>query len=781
MMEDAINLANEMTATHAQRHSHSQSPPQSPTGSEKMEYPAEPSLEHTPSLISKLKNSIRRSPKTERKRTFSDDRPPKGDAEEELSLGAQEAYNVLVVRGSERPGGRDDPEAGAERVSVSSDAVFGDAASAELPGAQAPSAAASSGFPPTRAPSSKGSSGLPQPPPRPMPKPRLDSSSSSKKSELPIPKPRPEIVQRVEPTIRRPPDSPEAPVKEKESHIPVPASRRENPSETKERQREQLKRTIEIVRMESPARDEGSFAGPGPGSGPDHDTKDSTPEPDSDSTRRSSTSEGGGGGGGDSSSKVTSLFDDDFSEPSPREIMSKLARESRMRRNLDHQRVLSGENQDSPAASITRTRREPTGIPVKAASASASASASAAGGGSEEAEKEEEEEVDTNPLRMLRGGAIPIRSSRGAGNSPAKSSAASALRYPKFGFQSAGGCGGGSKSGGEAGGGGPSSSSEAAPKLPPRAQSVSGDGEGGALPPPRRGGDGEAAPSLPPRTPLRQLSMPVLNSRPRERRNPLVYSETSGCDPSAPPHPLSRSDSSSTHTPPPPPSPSPSPPLHHTSLPPAGSYSASFDACSSSSALSSRPSPAFLRSVSLHDEPCPPDLPQAPSRPRPRPHPLSLPPQPAPAPAPTPLGLEASARSDLASHHYYGVDESELDSSSDDVFLSSRRSLPPAPASPPATHRTPPRLARGGVRVGGDGGGGGGPKFAPDSVQCSLEQLGFFNQHDPFWVQSVRLPEGTPSHDSTYSSEEVSPLLLVSYKNSDNVSYEDLLDFGLDR
>ena len=98
-MEDAINLANEMTATHAQRHSQSQSPPQSPTGSEKisLEYPEHVS-EPSPSLISKLKNSIRRSPKTERKRTFSDDRPPKGDVEEEMPPGAQEAYNVLVVR-----------------------------------------------------------------------------------------------------------------------------------------------------------------------------------------------------------------------------------------------------------------------------------------------------------------------------------------------------------------------------------------------------------------------------------------------------------------------------------------------------------------------------------------------------------------------------------------------------------------------------------------------------------------------------------------------------------
>ena len=708
-MEDAINLANEMTATHAQRHSQSLSPPQSPTGSEKisLEYPEQVS-EPSSSLISKLKNSIRRSPKTERKRTFSDDRPPKGDVEEEMPPGAQEAYNVLVVRGSEKQNSRDDYEAGAERVSVSSDAVFRDVAEPNLPDPQA----SSQGFPQTRLSSSKGS-GLPQPPPRPMPKPRLDS----KKSELPVPKPRPEIVQRVEPTIRRPPDSPEDPVKEKESHIPVPASRKENLSETKEREREQLKRTIEIVRMESPAREEAPAA-------PGLDTKESTPEPDSDSTRRSSTSEGA-----DSSSKVMSLFEEDFSEPSPREIMSKLARESRMRRNLDHQRVLSGENQDAQAASITRARREPSGIPVKTASATC-----------EEVEKEEEE-VDTNPLRMLRGGAIPIRTSRGAGNSPAKSSA-SALRYPRFGFQS-----GGSRNGGDAGGAPP----EAAPKLPPRAQSISTDSEGGVLPSSRRGGGGEDAPSVPPRTPLRQLSMPALNSRPRERRNPLMYSKNSGCNPTTVPHSLSHTDNNTPSS------------VHHLS---AGNYSASFDA--SSSPLASRPSLGFARSVSLHDEPCPPDLPQAPSRPRP--HPLSISPHAGRLP-----GTEVSVRSDVASHHYYGVDESALDSSSDDVFVSSRRSLPSPPTSP--TYHVTSHF------VGGGSGSGGGVsrKFAPNSVKCSLEQLGFYNQHDPFWVQTVQLPERTPSHDTTYSSEEISPLLLVNYKNSDNVSYEDLLDFGLDR
>ncbi|XP_070206873.1 activated Cdc42 kinase-like isoform X2 [Littorina saxatilis] len=394
MMEDAINLANMVDATRAQRHSHSQSPPQSPTDSGKMDF-SEHTMEHAaPSLMSKLKNSIRRSPKSDRKRTFSDDRAPKG--EEEPPPEAQEAYNALVVRGSEKQSTRDDTEAGAARVSVSSDAVFAsDVSEPHLPEPYAASSSSSAGFPQTRlsSSSSKGS-GMPQPPPRPMPKPRLDP----KKTDIPVPKPRPEIVQRVEPTIRKPPDSPEVPVKEKDSsHIPVPASRKESTTETKEREREQLKRTIEIVRLESPAKDD-----PPTTVVPEVDTKESTPEPDSDSTHRSSISEG-------AESKITSLFDEDFNEPSPREVMSKLARESRMRRNLDHQRVLSGENQDLQAASVTRTRpREPSGIPVKATLATG-----------EDLEKEDEE-VDTNPLRMLRGGAIPLRTSRGAGRRTAK-------------------------------------------------------------------------------------------------------------------------------------------------------------------------------------------------------------------------------------------------------------------------------------------------------------------------------------------------------------------------
>ncbi|XP_076452018.1 uncharacterized protein LOC143287697 isoform X2 [Babylonia areolata] len=383
MMEDAITLANEVTATRAQRHSQSQSPPQSPTFLEKAapDFP-ESVVEPSPSLICKLKNSIRRSPKSERKRTFSDDRPPKGDVEEDIPLGAQEAYNALVVRGTDKP-----DQVGEERLSVSSDAVFAaDAVDSHPPEPRVPTV----GAPQAHVPSSKGS-GMPQPPPRPMPKPRLDP----KKSELPVPKPRPEIIQRVEP-IRRPPDSPEVPLKEKDSQIPVTSSRKESWSESKEREREQLKKTIEIVRMESPAREEV------PSAAPDLDTKESTPEPDSDSTRPSSASEAG------DSTKVMSLFEEDFSEPSPREIMSKLARESRMRRNMDHQRVLSGENQDTQASSMARARREPSGIPPKASSTPA-----------EEGDRDEEE-VDTNPLRMLRGGAIPIRTSRGAGRRTAK-------------------------------------------------------------------------------------------------------------------------------------------------------------------------------------------------------------------------------------------------------------------------------------------------------------------------------------------------------------------------
>lgn len=395
MMEDAINLANECATTQQQRHSQSQSPPRSPTESEdtKIE-PPEHAIEASPSLITKLKNSIRRSPKAERKRTFSDDLPPKVELDEDVPPSAQEAYNILVMGGSRRDSSNDD-HSSAERVSVSSDVVFTSDPSDIIPSEQAPPVA----------PYVKSRLVNPSPQPRPMPKPRTDSSS--KKSEIPVPKPRPEI-QRVEP-IRRPPDSPDLPLKEekRESHIPVVVSRKESWSDAKEREREQLKKTIEIVRVDSPTKEEQSVVQLS--GGEETETKESTPEPDSDSNKFSASSTDGR----DSSPKVMSLFDDDFSEPSPREIMSKLARESRMRRNLDHQRVLSGENQDGQAASVTRVRREPQGIPGKTASVISASS--------EDGDKDSDE-VDTNPLRMLRGGAIPIRAGRGtsAGRRTAK-------------------------------------------------------------------------------------------------------------------------------------------------------------------------------------------------------------------------------------------------------------------------------------------------------------------------------------------------------------------------
>jgi hypothetical protein len=110
------------------------------------------------------------------------------------------------------------------------------------------------------------------------------------------------------------------------------------------------------------------------------------------------------------------------------------------------------------------------------------------------------------------------------------------------------------------------------------------------------------------------------------------------------------------------------------------------------------------------------------------------------------------------------VDESALDN--DDVFGSSRKPLPPSPPTSSSSSST----SRGGV-------GSSSHRFSPHSVQCSLETAGFFNQQDPFWQQSVHLPDRSPAA----SDADVSPLLQVTYKNSDNVSYEDLLDFSLDR
>lgn len=606
MMESAIALANEFASQNQMRDS--QSPPTSPTTKTEKKRTESESSSDSPNLMSKLKKiSIKRSPKQERKRTFSDDMNNKSDLDGELPPEAQEAYNMLVVRGSckDNDESSDNSRQSSERASPASDAVFSNSSEIHLSQPKPSPIASSVNFrPPLPATEPR------PPPPKPTPRPRIDP----KKSEIPVPRPRPEVVQRVEPTqinrveptprigLSMSVDVPDTKTETKaESSLSLSVQRQQSLPESKSREREELKKTIEIVRVDSPRREEKVEVSAS--SSEDLPSKsDSDREP------------------------PKSFFDEDFSEPSPREIMSKL-REKRVTRSLDHQRGVSGDGEPAP----TRSLREPQGIPGKGPSAPSTPA--------------EEEEVDTNPLRMLRGGAIPIRTGRGAPGTNTKHS----LRYPKLQFSN------------------PQfqrmisdpgdrwrqrhfnpDPADVAPAVPPRTYSCSDSNNNNTVP-------------LPPRDPLRPSS---LHSRPRERKYPLLLS------PQSP---------------------------GRTSF----SYSVSYRQPSSSS----------------HVHEPPPDLPPAP---------------------PTPL-------------------HQEFDADDDNVFSSS--SPPRSPLLKPV--QRPVR------------------KYYVGNVQCSLDQLGFYNKLDPFWVQTVVLPER--SYSDNESSEDVSPLLLVNYKNSENVSYEDLLDFALDR
>ena len=73
--------------------------------------------------------------------------------------------------------------------------------------------------------------------------------------------------------------------------------------------------------------------------------------------------------------------------------------------------------------------------------------------------------------------------------------------------------------------------------------------------------------------------------------------------------------------------------------------------------------------------------------------------------------------------------------------------------------------------------------FGLKNVTCNLEQLGFYNHQDPFWVKTVTFSDEHRCYSdrSTSTDAEASPLMLANYKTSEGVSYEDLLDFAIDR
>ncbi|KAK6176309.1 hypothetical protein SNE40_014616 [Patella caerulea] len=694
MMEDAIAMANEFAAQSSRNQMmndtcSSQSPPDTPK-TDKNRIDFDSSLNDSGNIISKLKNSIKRSPKTERKRTFSDDIATKSDISDEIPPEEQEAYNMLVVKGSK------DFDSGTEDLKSSSpERSFNSTSSTEksfsrvtperpviaarstpdrsvnmIQARTTPDRSVSlnrttperSDIQPRTTPERfavqprstpersvsnvttatystitvdrtnnsnsvlRSSSEIPSrdirpTPPKPMPKPRIDIKRPEippmHRSEIPVPKPRPEVnVNRVEPVPRFSVPSPECSPKdlkvEKKSTVILPSSPTES---VKPYDREIVKKSIEIVRMDSP-----------------DDIVDKPSEEESSAEKDLSSEAESEPAEEKKESIINSLFnDDDIAEPTPREIMNKLARESRLRRTADHQRGVTGEE-----LSAARKLREPQGIPVKSVPL---------------ATAEDDDEVDTNPLRMLRGGALPLRSSRGGAGTNLVTTTSS-LRIPKLEFRN------------------PtfqhsiSVDSSAhrrqeaakektlhASKIPTRSLST-GDDSANPLP-------------LPPRNPNRPGN---LNAKPRERKYPLSLSSVSGPN--------------------------------------------STGMCSVSSVI--------RRYKSMHDPT--PNLPPAP-----------------PPPLDPNLDLDP-------------------DDNDDNVFTENETFPNMISISSPTFPRE---------------------KFGFDNVKCSLENLGFYNSHDQFWVERVLLPERNSS--DPMSSDDISPLLLSHYKHSMGVSYEDLLDLALDR
>lgn len=634
MIDDAMALANDFAIQSTKSHMVHESPPTSPKPKSSSDSDSE---SESPKLITKLKMSLRRSPKQERKRIFSEEISCRTELDDNVPPKAQEAYNLLVVRGSvkEKAEQNEEPEKQFESSPV-------------------PLADTSEVFIET----------MPQKPepPRPLPKPRTDSKKSEipvarielkktdislpqadvKKSVIPVPMPRPRPEIRVEPTIRPPPPPPPTQPEDETDSKPLLIEENQlNESENEDFDTKSTEKSVEnepvsqmeVLRIyETDASDELRDESPGREI-PISETSDETKSERSDTSSRESLPK-------------LSSFDEEFAEPSPREIMSRLARESRIRRSLDHQRGVGFESE--PAPQPNRNIREPQGIPGKGISAP----------------NGDEEEVDTNPLRMLRGGAIPIRGGRiGQGNDCKPS-----LRYPSLQFKNPGFHHSVSVDSGtsriprmhlSARG---RASPTHAPPVPPRSYSVNEDEPtNNPLP-------------LPPRNPDRPGN---LNAKPRGRKYPLVYNTDAGASPQT---------------------------------------------CNAS---------GNLPDVGMH-EVLPPRIPPLPILPT--------------------------------------ISPGSITNDSDDDDNVFRNCSETNPIDESRNSNCNSFSVTGGMSP---------RRFHPEKVSCSLEQLGFFNMHDPFWVRKVTLENWSRSDRG--SSEEISPLMLANYKTSDGVSYEDLLDLAIDR
>lgn len=693
-MEDAIQMAEEFAehSSRAQMH-----------GDDVFADSDKDSGSESPRLFSKLKASIKRSPKQERKRTFSDSL--NREIQDDVPPEAQEAYNMLVVHGSVKEGSRgyrheqseDKRESLVSNGSAGQNFAYADSSSSasanRTPDRASPIKSSS------RHSSERGSASPPvvprgsvrgpvaTPPERPSPRIKDDQPPVlPKRGEVPVPRPRPEI-HRVEPTPRPAPP-------------PVPAKEFDRSERTESASNYSMDNTL-VINEDSWNKSEESLRSERNSQNLSDDKVDSlntSMDSGHKSTSPSDVSQ--------SSASKFSFFEEEFDQPSPREIMSKLARESRLRRSLDHQR--QGDGDSAP----NRNLREPQGIPVKSPLPPSS-------GG--------DDEVDTNPLRMLRGGVIPVRGARaGSGMSSNKPT----LRHPKLHFSTGGSPLQHSISTESGQDRSPSQWNEEAespsqaPALPPRSLSIC-DSHVISNPLP-----------LPPRNPRRAIS---LNIKPRERKYPLLLSNTNNSNTS-------------------------SPERKHTNVSSNVSDSQSVTSSEMPAACETRVSDLVLDEIIFRNEKY--------SKPFPLPEFARN--------SSSPI-QEIDSSSLLNLPHappppsYHIAVAMETDNFMDDNVFE-----PSTPTNNFCAKK---------VNLTSEGGSSGASTFPRGfkmfgikHVKCNLEQLGFYNLLDPFWVTSVVLGAGRKySEQSETTESDASPLMLANYKCTEGVSYEDLLDFALDR